>query len=162
MSLNENHSRSVRERRWNSNHRQGWDDSLTQESRHPKVGPAHKEVITKFGSHIFPRESEVPRTTLRHSNGLTAGRDERAKGLFPSAKASNLQKDLIPGRRSNNFTGSSLLSSVATADYKSHHPPEPNRTSVPTSKNQPSNSSAPYAWNPSNPESSTYGFHRRW
>lgn len=53
MSLNEDHSRAVRARKCNSNYRQGWDESLTQESRHPKGGPLQHICMYLISFDIF-------------------------------------------------------------------------------------------------------------
>jgi hypothetical protein len=127
-----------------------------------KVGPSHKEVITKFGSQLFPRDAPVPRTVLRQANGITAGREERGRGIFCGARESNLQPSLIPDRK---LSRSDVLSSSSRAsEYMNPNPPPSARQMQVTTRVNPTQSScpAPYAWNPVNPDSSSYGFNRRW
>jgi len=157
--------------RWNCNYRPGWDASLTAESQHPKVGPSSKEVITKFGSVMVPREGTVDRTRLRQSNALTAHREVKGVGIFSGSNNGQLQQTLIPGPLRKGFevqTHQALLDTSAAPrleSYRNHHPPPSARKEVPAicSGTSPSAfQNSPCAWQPQNPNSVTYGVHRRW
>lgn len=147
------------------------------------VGPQHKEVMTKFGSVQVPREESFDRRTLRQSNGITNHREVMGAGVFAAGQQSHLTASLVPGRNLGKgtqvTTAARLLDSstpqahsghrAAAVDYQSHHPPpsarkpeEHARQVALTSSAQPSSLRAPYAWQPNQPEATTYGFHRRW
>lgn len=159
--------------RWNCNYREGWDASLTKEAQHPSVGPASREVITKFGSKIISRDESFERSTMRHSNGLTANLDRQGSGVFKnSSSSSQLQASLVPGASSSVkgrelVVESTLLNSrVANVakreDFRSHHPPPARQMESAPAISSTSQLNAPYLWKPEQPTSVTYGIHRRW
>lgn len=148
-----------------------------------QVGPQHREVITKFGSVMQPREIEFDRKTLRQANAITNYRDVKGGGYFASSAADHLQLgSLVPASTMSRArqevttsrrlldTGvppnSSRLPSESAAEYRGprmHHPPPARAPEAPLRATfVPTSMPAPYAWTPSNPESVTYGFHRRW
>ena len=151
------------------------------------VGPQHREVVTKFGSVMQPREMPFDRKTMRQSNAITNYREVMGKGVFVSAAADNLQRSTLvptegPGRarplggglntaREPVDNGSSpstrrsqpVPAAAAYSGPRMHHPPPARAPEAPMRDNfVPTSLPAPYAWTPTNPGSVTYGFHRRW
>lgn len=135
------------------------------------VGPSNKEVITKFGSVMVPREGNLDRTRLRQSNALTAHREVKGAGVFGASNDSQLTKTLVPGSLQKGFevqTKQKLLDSTVASradNYRNHHPPPSARQEVPAitaGKSSSSFANSPVAWKPENPSSVTYGLHRRW
>lgn len=151
------------------------------------VGPQHREVITKFGSVLQPREAAFDRKTLRQANAITNYRDVKGGGCFATSAAGHLQiGSLVPahalsrakqevttarrlldaGVPPNSSRLPSSAPAAAAAAYRGprmHHPPPARAPEAPMrAAFVPTSRPAPYAWTPNNPESVTYGFHRRW
>ena len=125
------------------------------------------------------------RRTLRQSNALSNYREVPGRGTFRTAVRDNLEKSLVPkpsgphsmgaastGHRSLLLVASESDVNRYTPSARYHHPPTARRPEQPDTarrmqqqqQQQPSSTTAqaPYLWKPGNPDSVTYGFHRRW
>ena len=140
-----------------------------------------RELMTRFGPVYGSAGNNgvtaaFPRKTLRQSNAITNYREVKGYGKFRTAVRCNLEPSLCP-----KYSGPHMMRAAAQgqrnvliasdkdinrfsqhATY--HHPPPAvnNQQSTLEFKVSKISQQAPYLWKPKDPDSVTYGFHRRW